>query len=237
MKYEKGIEYYEKGDYYRAIQVFEQLIPVYRGTTKAEMLYYYYSYSYYYERDYVMASYYFKRFSLNYPNSEYAEETAFMVAYCKYLDSPRYTLDQTVTLEAIDEFQLFINRFSYGEKAQEATEYIVELRQKLLDKAYNIANLYYKMEDYRAAIISYENILKEFPDTDYKEDILYKIISSYHNYAIKSIREKQKERFESAIKAYHDFVSLYPESKFIDDVEKMHQRVEDELRNSNFEEF
>jgi outer membrane protein assembly factor BamD len=140
-------------------------------------------------------------------------------------------------LEAIDEFQLFINRFPYGEKAQEATDYIVELREKLQDKAYNIANLYYKMEDYRGAIISYENILKEFPDTEYREDILYKIISSYHNYAIKSIEEKKKERFENAVKAYHDFVSVYPESEFIDEVEKMRERVEEELRESNFEEL
>lgn len=33
-KYEKAMEYYEKGDYYRALQVFEQLMPIYRGTAK-----------------------------------------------------------------------------------------------------------------------------------------------------------------------------------------------------------
>lgn len=97
MKYEKAVEYYEKGDYYRALQVFEQLIPVYRGTSKAEQLYYYYAYSYYYEREYIMASYYFKRFTINFPTSEFAEETAFLVAYCKYLDSPNYSLDRSDT--------------------------------------------------------------------------------------------------------------------------------------------
>jgi outer membrane protein assembly factor BamD len=160
-----------------------------------------------------------------------------MVAYTKYLDSPRYSLDQTVTREAIDEFQLFINRFPYGDKAQEATDLIVELRDKLQKKSYNIANLYLKMEDYRAAIISYQNMLKEFPDTEFKEDILYKIITAYYNYAIKSIEEKKQERFDNAVKAYYDFVALYPESVFIKDAEKMREKVEEELRNADFEEL
>lgn len=237
MKYEKAVEYYEKGDYYRALQVFEQLIPVYRGTSKAEQLYYYYAYSYYYEREYIMASYYFKRFTINFPTSEFAEETAFLVAYCKYLDSPNYSLDQTVSIEAINEFQLFINRFPYGEKAQEATVLIVELRDKLQNKAYNIANLYYKMEDYRAAIVSYEIILKEYPDTEFKEEILFKIINAYYSYALKSIQEKKKERFENAVKAYYDFVSLYPESEYLVDVEKLRNRLKTEMHKSGFEEL
>lgn len=235
-KYEKAVEYYDKGDYYRSLQVFEQLIPVYRGTAKAEQLYYYYSYAYYYEREYVMASYYFKRFSVNFPSSEYAEEANFMIAYCKYLDSPRYSLDQTVTAEAIDEFQLFINRFPYGEKAGEASELIEELREKLENKSYNIANLYYKMEDYRAAIISYENLLKEYPDTEYREDVLYNIINAYYSYAFKSIEEKKQERFENAVKAYWDFVALYPESEHLVDVERLKEKVQKELGESEFKE-
>jgi outer membrane protein assembly factor BamD len=155
-----------------------------------------------------------------------------MSAYCTYLDSPKFSLDQTNTYEAIDAFQLFINRYPRGDRAQQATEYIDELRQKLLDKAYNIGNLYYKMEDYRAAIVSYESLLKDYPDTEYKEEILYKIIKAYYEYAMKSIEVKKKERYESAVKAYLDFISLYPESEYIDDVQKMRNKVVDKLEES-----
>jgi outer membrane protein assembly factor BamD len=233
LKYDKAVELYEKGDYYRALQLFEQLIPVYRGTSKAEDLYYFYAYAYYHEREWVMASYYFKRFTVNFPTSKYSEEAAFMTAYCKYLDSPRFSLDQTVTKEAIDEFQLFINKYPYGEKAVEATEYIEELRLKLQLKDYNIANLYFRMEDYQAAIVSFENLLKEYPDTEFKEDVLFNIISAYYNYAQNSIIEKQDERFESAVKSYYDFISLFPESKYRREVEKIRQQVESFLQTSN----
>lgn len=230
LKYQKAIEYYEKGDYYKAIQIIEQIIPVYRGTTKAEKLYFYYAYAYFHEHDYVMASYYFQRFTSSFPFSESTEEATYMSAYCKYLESPRYSLDQTTTKEAIDEFQSFINKYPYGEKATEATEKIDELRQRLMDKAYSVANLYYHMEDYRAAIVSYENVLKEFPDTQYQEEILYRIIKSYYNYATNSVNTKKRERFESALKAYYDFLSLYPESEKMDEVMKMRNKVVEILK-------
>lgn len=236
-KYEAAIEFYEKGEFYRALQLFDQLIPVYRGTNKAEKLYYYYADAYFNEGDYIMASYYFKRFASSFPSSELAEDATFMAAYCKYLDSPRFSLDQSTTREAIDEFQLYINRYPFGSRVDEANALIDEMLMKLQKKAYNIANLYFKMEDYRAAIVSYENLLKDYPDTQYKQDILYRIIKSYYEYAIKSIEEKKKERYDAAVKAYLDFVALYPESEYIDEVEKMNERVNDELETFEKEEI
>ncbi len=230
MKYNKAIEYYEKGDYYRALQLFDGLIPIFRGTNKAEKLYFCYAYCYYNEHDNVMASYYFGRFYQSFPTSEFAEETHFMAAYCKYLDSPRYSLDQTISKEAINDFQLFINKYPFGDRAKQATLLIDELRYKLQLKDYNIANMYYKMEDYQAAIVSYENMLKSYPDTDFKEEILFKIIKSYYNYAMKSIPEKKKERYESAVKAYFDFKSTFPQSKYFEEVENMKEKVTRELK-------
>ena len=87
------------------------------------------------------------------------------------------------------------------------------------------------MEDYRAAIVSYESLLKDYPDTEYKEDILYKIIKAYYQYAMKSIKAKQKERYESAVKAYLDFISLYPESEYFDEVQKMRNKVAEKLED------
>lgn len=229
LKYQRAMEYYEKGDYYRALQVFDQLIPVYRGTAQSEELLFRYAYSYYYERDYIMASYYFNRFTATFPRSEKAEEAAFQSAYCKYLDSPRSSLDQTITKDAINEFQVFINRFPYGEKAKEATKLIDEMRMKLQLKDYNIANLYFKIEDYQAAIVSYKNVLKDYPDTDFREEIMYKIVVASYNFASMSITDKRQERFESAATAYYDFIAVYPESRYSNEIKKIRNRVNQEL--------
>ena len=74
-KYAAAIDYYENKDYYRALQLFQQLVNYYQGTEKAEKLQFYYANCYYQQKDYVMASYYFKRFATNYPRSAMAEKS------------------------------------------------------------------------------------------------------------------------------------------------------------------
>src|ERR1700741_1405461 len=106
-KYTAAVEYYEKGDYYRALALFEELISIYKGTKKAEKIYYYYAYCYYNQDDHVMAGYHFENFAKTFPNSDKAEECQFMNAYCYYKDSPGPTLDQENTHKAVRELQLF----------------------------------------------------------------------------------------------------------------------------------
>jgi len=223
LKYEKAIELFEQEDYYRAEQLISQLMAVYRGTDKAEKLFYYYAYCYYNQKDYLMASYYFKKYANTFPNSEEAEESLFKCAYCYFLDSPKYNLDQSNTYEAINEFQLFVNKYPKSERVKECNNLIDDLRSKLEMKAFNIAKLYYKMNDYQAAVVSFNNILVDFPDTEHKEEILFYILKSNYFYAIHSILEKQKDRHREVIESYKDLVVLYPESKHFDDASKMHK--------------
>ncbi len=222
-KYAAAVDYYEKKDYYRALQLFQQLINFYQGTEKAEKMQFYYAYCYYYQKDYVLASYYFKRFVTNYPRSAFAEESMFMNAYCYYLDSPVSSLDQTNTYTAIKELQLFINLYSSSPRVAEANDLIDKLRDKLQRKDLDIANLYLKMKLYEAAIYSYNNVLKEYPDTEYKEDILFSILKSNFNYAENSIFTKQTERYQSTLDAYNELVFQYPETKYLKDAKNMNR--------------
>ena len=215
LKYETAIALYEKKDYYRALQLFDQLMPVFKGTEREEKMSYFYAYSYYYQKDYMLAGYYFKRFATSYPVSKYAEECYFMNAYCSYLNSPPVSLDQTSSVEAIKEFQAFINKYPASDKLDRSNELIDKLRLKLEEKAYNIANMYLHMDEYLSAVVSYKTLMQEFPDTRFREEAMYNIIKAYHFYAVNSIDEKRIERHRQAINAYNDFKALYPESKLM----------------------
>jgi outer membrane protein assembly factor BamD len=224
-KYAAAIDYFEKKDYYRALQLFQQLINFYQGTEKAEKMQYYYAYCYYHQEDYVLASYYFKRFVNNYPRSPLAEEAMFMNAYCYFLDSPVSSLDQTNTYNAIKELQLFINLYPKSVRIKEANDLIDQLRAKLQRKDMDIANLYLKMKQYEAAIYSYKNILRDYADTDYKEDILFAIFKSYFNYAENSIPSKQDERYQLALDSYNELIFQFPETKFMKETKNMNRIV------------
>lgn len=231
LKYEVAIDLYEKGDYYRAIQLFDQLIAIYRGTERLEVINYYYAHCYYHQGDYLLASYYFKRYAQNYPSNPRAEECMFMNAYCYYLDSPRYSLDQTNTYEAIKEMQIFINVFPQSDSIKACNDIIDKLRDKLEKKATETGIQYYKTRHYKAAITSFENVMKDFPDSENREQIFYFMMKSYFFYAIHSVDEKQDERYQEAVEIYNDIMYLFPETKYQRELKTMHRNATDKLAN------
>jgi outer membrane protein assembly factor BamD len=213
-KLDYAIKLYKKGDYYKALPLLEELIAVYRGTKKAEQVYYYYSYTNYQLQDYETAAYDFDNYVKTFPNSEYTEECAFMKAYCYYQDSPNFTLDQTSTLKAINEFQLFIDQHLRSARVAECNKLIDELRYKLESKDYENAKLYYHMEEYKAAVTAFGNLLKDFPSTKYREETMFLVVKSQYLLAENSIEAKKNERYTSALTSYGEFTNAYPESGY-----------------------
>jgi outer membrane protein assembly factor BamD len=228
-KLELAQKLYDKGDYIRAIQLYDELIVLYRGTPKIEQIYYNYAYAYYKQKDYVLASYHFKYYAKSFPNGPKTEECLYMSALCKYYDSPIYKLDQSSTDDAIKEMQMFINLYPSSTRVADANKIIDELRLKLTIKDFEKAKLYYYTENYKAAAFAFEQHIKDFPSSIFKEEAMYLIAKSYYDYAMKSVASKQVERFQSAITAYNKYIDKFPQGKFDKDALKVFKETQQEL--------
>lgn len=220
-KYKAAVNYYEKKSYFQALQLFEELITVFRGTNKAEDTYFYYCQCYFETGDYTVAAYHFNNFNQTFPGSPRAEEALFKNAYCYYLDSPIPSLDQQNTKDAIRQFQLFINRYPESNKIEQCNQLIDELRLKLETKDFNNAKLYYKTGYYKASMFAFQNVLKTYPSTVFKEDCLYYILRSSYNYAGQSVEYKQVERYNTVIENYYKLIDAFPEGKYLKEAEKI----------------
>ncbi len=227
LKYEKAIEYYEDGDYGRAITLLADVIPIYRGTAEAKTINYYFALAHFHNREYTLASHYLKSFVNAFPQSEHAEEFLFLSAYCQYLESPRYSLDQTNTRQAIRELQNFINRYPESDRVQDANELIDELRFKLEKKWFKKGQMYYNISDYLAAATTFKTLIKDYPDTEFREEAMYLTIKAYYEFAYNSIPQRQEERYEEVISSYNDFVQRYPESDYLPDAISMKERAQE----------
>jgi len=213
-KLKKAKEYYESKDYNRASQLYQELVNIFRGTSRADQIYYYLGKSCYGQRDYVLANHYFRQMLKDFPRSEYNEEAQFLIGYCYYMDSPTARLDQKTTQDAIDAMQLFINVFPASKRVPEANKLIDEMREKLVYKSYLSGKLYYDLADYRAAVISLTNSLKEYPDSKYREELMYYLLKAKYLLGENSIAEKQRERLNSALDEYFTFTDAFPTSKY-----------------------
>lgn len=223
-KFNFAVDYYEQGKYYKALRLFEDLRSRFRGTPKDEQLNYYIAHCYYQERDYVLGSHYFNKFAKDFPKSDNAEEAKYMSAYCYFMDSPRSSLDQNTTMEAIKEFQVFIDMYPNSNRISKCNDLLDKLRLKLETKEYENAYLFYKIGDFQASVIALENVLEEYPETNKKEEILYTILKARYTYANKSIAIKQKERFELTKLAYERFVKEFPESTYLKEANNIYQK-------------
>jgi len=233
LKYEKAVEYYQEGDYFRSMQLFDELVILYRGTAKAEKIYYYYAYSYYGQGDYYMASYHFQNLARTIPNSKYAEESSFMSAYCKYLQSPKPSLDQGMTEASINEFQLFIDKYPDSERVDTCNQLMDNLRYKIELKSYKSAYVYYKTRYYKSAVYALGTFAKEYPESEYKENALYYKMKASFEYAANSIEEKKKERYEESLEACENFILLYPESKYLKEAQNIKKSAEKQISKQN----
>jgi len=214
-KYQEAIKLYNKKDYSKALELFDDVAQRFRGRENTEDLFYYYAYTNYKLKDYTSARYQFKNFAENYQSDPRAEECRFMAAYCFYLDSPNFTLDQDNTTKAIDALQLFINLYPKSDRVVEAGKLIQDLRDKLEEKSFANANLYLTILDYQSAVIAFNNSLRDFPDTKYAEEMEYLIVKAEYLYAKNSSDFKQQERFEQAINYADQFAEKYPASKYL----------------------
>lgn len=224
-KYEAAIDLYDKGKYERALPLLEELTPLFRGTDKAEKVYYYYCYTNYNLDFLYEASYHFKKYSTTFPSSKHTEEALFMSGYCKYLLSPIPSLDPTDTYNAINELQLFANTFPEHNLLDSTNHLMDKLRSKLEDKSFNNAKQYYQIYDYKAALIALNNTLRDFPDTKYSEEIALLLVKSNYYLAVNSIKEKKLQRFNETIEAYLNFVDSYKESKYSKEAESLYTKA------------
>ena len=224
-KYVAAMKFYNEGSYSRAAQLFENLTMYYRGKENAENIAWYYAQSLYKEKDYYTAGYQFRRFSRQFPYSDRAEEASFLSAYCKYMDSPAYSLDQSLTREAIEEMETFAERWPQSVHMPEVNRYLDEMRQKLMRKDYEIAYGYYFIEEYRAAYESFKSFLNLYPEAPMREDAMFYLLRSGYRYATGSREDKKRERLQQVIGDFERYSGSLTNAKHISEAQDIYTRT------------
>jgi outer membrane protein assembly factor BamD len=222
VRYEAGLNYYAKKDYYRAALLFEDILPIVRGLPEGEKVEFYLAYCQYNEKTYLLASNQFKTFYETYGRSQLAEEAHYMYAYSLYASAPSSNLDQSEGIEAMDAMQVFLNKYPDSQFRDKAVEVITVCHNKLEEKGFENARQYLKLRSYQASIIAFENFRKNFPDSKYLEEMAYLKVLAQYRYAERSFDDLQPKRFKVVVDYYQEMVDSYPESKYIKEAEKMY---------------
>ena len=230
VKNEVANKLYEAGKYPKAIRLYEQIAPAFKGKPSAERMFYFYSMSLFKSKQYYLAGYQLENFVASYPKSEKREECAFYAAECFYRLSPSYSLDQTDTEKSLDKMQRFIDLYPNSEFLPKANLYVKELREKLEKKAFEIAKQFNTISDYKGALKALENFLVDYPGTAYKEQALFFRLDSAYKLAINSVEYKKQERLTYAKGTYTNLIKHNAQTEYKEKADKMLAEIEQELQ-------
>lgn len=225
--YAKALELMEVEKWSKAEDLFEAARPYYQGTEREDSLMFYYAYCKYKNRDYETAVELLDAFRRRFGRSAFIENAEGMHAMCYYYLSPGPKRDQTITSQAIIAISEYLSHYPDSERAPQFREITDELTKRLHEKAYLNAYTYYKIGRHKSAIVALKNALKKYPDSSYREEIMYLIVASGYELAHNSIESKQADRYLAMLDSYYTFKYEYPESKHLKELDKYAKEAKD----------
>ena len=223
-KYEYAKECFMKGKYTRAVTLLQDLVTLQKGTDNAQESLYMLAMAQYLGKDYESAATTFKKYYSSYPKGVYAEMAQYYIGQSLYMSTPEPRLDQSQTEAAISAFQDYLDLFPDAKYKETAQNRLFALQDKLVQKEFYSAQLYYDLgqyfgnctnggNNYEACIITAQNALKDYPYTSMREKFALLIMKSKYELAQQSIEEKKFERFQDAEDECYGFINEYPDSK------------------------
>lgn len=223
-KYEYAKEAFANGKYNKAITILQSIVTQQKGTKDAEDCLYMLAMSEYMIRDYATASEYFKKYYQSYPKGSYAEQAEFYVGESLYMSTPEPRLDQTPTYSAIAAYQEYLDLYPDGSLKEKAQSRLFELQDKLVEKEYLSAKLYYDLGDYfgnctnggnnyQACVVTAQNAVNDYPYSSKREEFYILIMKSKYELARMSVESKQLERYQDAEDECYGFINEFPDSR------------------------
>lgn len=239
-KYEAAKSLYAEGKYGQASMYFAEVLAIMKGTANAEESLYLAGMSNFRNKDYDAASQYFKKYYQVYPKGLYVEYARYYCGLSLYNMTPDPRLDQQSTFEAIKEFQEFLDYYPYTSIKESTQEMIYALQDKLVEKEYLSAKLYYDLgtytmncayggSNYEACVVTAQNALRDFPfaKPERREELSIMVLRAKYLLAEQSIDIKRVLRYRDCIDEYYSFVNDFPESRYVKEAEKIMSKSTD----------
>ncbi len=202
-QYDKAMELYDKGKFFKAQAQFQRLIYSFPGQTFIDTAQYYLGMSLFNMENYPEAVGEFMRLLTTYPVSPFADDAQFQLGMCHYEQSPRYSRDPDETFRAIDEFTEFLNRYPQSPLIPDARDRLNQMYEKLARKLFKNGELYLKLDDYEPALLYFDMIRDNYSGTEWAKYALF----------YSGVAQMKSGRESDALQTFQDFVMAFPDHK------------------------
>jgi len=211
-QFDRATNYLEKKRYMRAQEEFNSVAIRGLHTDLGDDAQFFLGESYFLNKEYILAIAEYDRLIRRMGFSEYVQKARWRICQCYVEQSPKYYHEQSSTERALSKLQEFLDDYPNTEFHEEALTTITNMRNKLATKLYESGRLYVKMEEYASAIITYEDLLANYYDTELVDDAHLQIVKCH---ALAGEIEKAVDYLANNRKQFSNDDQLAEAEKFI----------------------
>ena len=138
-----------------------------------------------------------------FPNDPLAIDAQYQIGYIWYSAARKGTYDPTAADKARIAFQDFLYRYPKSEKAPQARENLATLDHKLVTGSLQIAKYYDKAKNYRAAVLYYNDVIRQqpgSPESAIAKTRIEQLRSKVGDAALQSAAEVAEQRAKNSAK-------------------------------------
>ena len=165
-KYRDAVERYESESFRRAATIFDDVIRncatelehrdslhLLAGNTKFEL------------ENYNEAAIEYEEILARFPHTEIAQQALYLLGLSLYKDAPVVERDISILRRSRQRFNRYVHTYSQSPRADSAQMYLDSIYEKFVTKDLKNAEFYSIINEYNSAVVYYEHILREYPET------------------------------------------------------------------------
>lgn len=211
--YSEAMAAYKDDNWLEAQAKFDVIKLQYPASQYADDAQYYLAEINFQRSEYIMAAFNYNQLRRSYPSSEYVRESMYKAAVCYDKISLPADRDQENTRKAIMAYTDFQSMYMRDSLGLEATKRIRDLRDRLAERFWQAAEHYVRTYARRAALVQYDAIIDEYPDSKWLEPALVQKIDIL-------IQLSRADEARTAIAAYRRMVKQPEQKSVVDALEK-----------------
>lgn len=198
----RGMTAFQDEDWDEAIRHLERLSFVAPTHPRIGEIRYRLAQAHFSKREYITAATEYGRLANEMPSDTLADDARWGVCRSYRRLSPNPQLDQEYTYSAMNHCDALVQLYPESEFAQQARNVVREMRDKLGRKVYQGGDWYFRRNAFDSAIIYFEDVVDDFPDTPSAPAALLRLHQIY------TLLEYEEE----ATAVREQLLSRYPDS-------------------------
>lgn len=178
-KYESSEARFKKGEYWQIKDDLDEILNTCQGTGYIEQSQYLLAESHFRLEEWIEARGEYSSFTMHFPSSPFAETAAYRKAVSSFNMSYSDSRDETNTLTAISDFERFRADHPSSALLDSVGFYIDSLTERQAEREFQIAKLYWRMDEPQASAVYLKEFLEVYPRSKRWQESALLLIDCY----------------------------------------------------------